>query len=85
MSGIVSKCLGSPKAKIKDLGGQIVLMYIEIEKQEHVLDELVKGMHILVSRIHINDYVTQTCQSLFHFRTGQQKSEDSLYHHITNH
>lgn len=43
VSGIVAKCLGSPKAKIKDLAGQIVLMYIEIEKHEQVLDELVKG------------------------------------------
>lgn len=44
VSGIVAKCLGSPKAKIKDLAGQIVLMYIEIEKQEQVLDELIKGL-----------------------------------------
>lgn len=44
VSGIVAKCLGSPKAKVKDLAGQIILMYIEIEKQEQVLDELVKGM-----------------------------------------
>lgn len=43
VSGIVAKCLGSPKAKIKDLAGQIVLMYIEIERQEQVLDELIKG------------------------------------------
>lgn len=39
----MAKCLGSPKAKIKDLGGQIVLMYIEIERQEQVMDELIKG------------------------------------------
>lgn len=44
VSGIVAKCLGSPKAKIKDLAGQIVLMYIEIEKHEQVLDELIKGL-----------------------------------------
>lgn len=43
MSGIVTKCLGAPKAKTKDLGMQIALMYIEIEKHEAVVDELVKG------------------------------------------
>lgn len=82
VSGIVSKCLGSPKAKIKDLGGQIVLMYIEIEKQENVLDELVKGMCMSVYITTYIDCLTQNCHS---FRTGQQKPEDSLGHHSTNH
>ncbi|XP_055685524.1 protein mini spindles [Lutzomyia longipalpis] len=44
MSGIVSKCIGAPKAKTKDLAVQISLMYIEIEKQEMVMEELIKGM-----------------------------------------
>lgn len=43
MSGIVSKCIGAPKAKTKDLAVQITLMYVEIEKQEIVLEELLKG------------------------------------------
>nr|XP_029730106.1 protein mini spindles-like isoform X4 [Aedes albopictus] len=43
MSGIVTKCIGAPKAKTKDLAGQITLMYIEIEKHEIVLEELLKG------------------------------------------
>lgn len=43
MSGIVAKCFSSPKAKIKDLAFQVALMYIEIEKQEAVVEELVKG------------------------------------------
>ncbi|XP_046394021.1 protein mini spindles [Ischnura elegans] len=44
MSGIVAKCIGAPKAKTKDLAVQITLMYIEIEKIEQVIDELIKGM-----------------------------------------
>lgn len=43
MTGIVTKCLGAPKAKTRDLGIQIALMYIEIEKHEAVLEELIKG------------------------------------------
>lgn len=43
MNGIVTKCLGAPKAKTKDLGMQIALMYVEIEKHDAVIDELIKG------------------------------------------
>ncbi|XP_058831203.1 protein mini spindles isoform X2 [Topomyia yanbarensis] len=43
MGGIITKCIGAPKAKTKDLAVQITLMYIEIEKQEIVLEELLKG------------------------------------------
>ncbi|KAL7034400.1 hypothetical protein ACKWTF_007947 [Chironomus riparius] len=43
ISGIVTKCLGAPKMKTKDLGMQIALMYIEIEKHEAVIEELIKG------------------------------------------
>lgn len=44
MSGIVSKCIAAPKAKTKDLATQVALMFIEIEKQDIALEELVKGM-----------------------------------------
>lgn len=43
VSGLVTKCFSAPKAKIKDLAFQIALMYIEIEKQDATIDELVKG------------------------------------------
>lgn len=43
MGGIITKCIGAPKAKTKDLAAQITLMYIEIEKHEIVLEELLKG------------------------------------------
>lgn len=44
MSGVIAKCYSAPKAKIKDLATQITLMYIEIEKHEATVEELVKGM-----------------------------------------
>lgn len=43
MSGIVSKCIAAPKTKTKELAVQLTLMYIEIEKQEAVQEELLKG------------------------------------------
>lgn len=43
VSAIVLKVLGSPKVKTKDLGIQIALMYVEIEKHEQAIDELIKG------------------------------------------
>ncbi|XP_053685172.1 protein mini spindles [Sabethes cyaneus] len=46
MSGIITKCIGAPKAKTKDLAVQITLMYIEIEKQDVVLEELLKGAEL---------------------------------------
>ncbi|XP_055925543.1 cytoskeleton-associated protein 5-like isoform X1 [Argiope bruennichi] len=44
MSGLVSKCFSSPRAKTRELALEIALMYIEIEKQEAVLEELIKGL-----------------------------------------
>ncbi|CAD6995897.1 unnamed protein product [Ceratitis capitata] len=44
MASIVQKCIAAPKAKTKDLAVQVTLMYIEIEKHEAVLEELIKGM-----------------------------------------
>uniref|UniRef100_A0A182RTD3 TOG domain-containing protein n=1 Tax=Anopheles funestus TaxID=62324 RepID=A0A182RTD3_ANOFN len=43
MGGIVSKCIGAPKTKTKELAVQITLMYVEIERQDTVLEELLKG------------------------------------------
>lgn len=44
MSGIVTKCIAAPRTKTKELALQVTLMYIEIEKYEAVLEELIKGM-----------------------------------------
>lgn len=57
ISGIVTKCLGAPKAKTKELGIQIALMYIEIEKHEAALEELIKGFD------QKNPKITATCIS----------------------
>ncbi|XP_058791056.1 protein mini spindles isoform X2 [Phymastichus coffea] len=46
VSGIVTKCIAAPKAKTKDLAIQIILMFIEIEKQEAVQEELIKGTEV---------------------------------------
>ncbi|XP_040601761.1 cytoskeleton-associated protein 5 isoform X2 [Mesocricetus auratus] len=44
VSGVVSKVFNQPKAKAKELGIEICLMYIEIEKGEPVQEELLKGL-----------------------------------------
>ncbi|XP_037378251.1 cytoskeleton-associated protein 5 [Talpa occidentalis] len=44
VSGVVSKVFNQPKAKAKELGIEICLMYIEIEKAEAVQEELLKGL-----------------------------------------
>lgn len=54
---IVTKCIGATKAKIKDSAIQISLMYIEIEKQEVVLEELIKGTE------HKNPKISAACVS----------------------
>ncbi|XP_077317554.1 cytoskeleton-associated protein 5 isoform X2 [Lithobates pipiens] len=43
-SGVVSKVFNQPKAKAKEFGSDICLMYIEIEKGEAVQEELLKGL-----------------------------------------
>lgn len=44
VSGVVSKVFNQPKAKAKELGIEICLMYVEIEKGESVQEELLKGL-----------------------------------------
>ncbi|KAM5316415.1 cytoskeleton-associated protein 5 isoform 2-T3 [Glossophaga mutica] len=44
VSGVVSKVFNQPKARAKELGIEICLMYIEIEKGEAVQEELLKGL-----------------------------------------
>ena len=43
MPGLISKCLNG-KAKTKEKATQIIMMYIEAEKQEIVQEELIKGL-----------------------------------------
>uniref|UniRef100_A0AAY5EBA7 XMAP215/Dis1/CLASP TOG domain-containing protein n=1 Tax=Electrophorus electricus TaxID=8005 RepID=A0AAY5EBA7_ELEEL len=44
VSGVVCKVFNQPKARAKELGSDICLMYIEIEKGEVVQEELLKGL-----------------------------------------
>uniref|UniRef100_A0A3P8Y0C1 TOG domain-containing protein n=1 Tax=Esox lucius TaxID=8010 RepID=A0A3P8Y0C1_ESOLU len=44
VSGVVNKVFNQPKARAKELGSDICLMYIEIEKAEVVQEELIKGL-----------------------------------------
>uniref|UniRef100_A0A0K2TDH6 Cytoskeleton associated protein 5 [Falco peregrinus] n=1 Tax=Lepeophtheirus salmonis TaxID=72036 RepID=A0A0K2TDH6_LEPSM len=44
IEGLVSKCVGAPKAKTKGLAGQICLMFCEIETHDKVIEELLKGL-----------------------------------------
>ncbi|XP_053545282.1 cytoskeleton-associated protein 5 [Bombina bombina] len=44
VSGVVNKVFNQPKARAKELGADICLMYIEIEKAEAVQEELLKGL-----------------------------------------
>ncbi|MCI4383816.1 hypothetical protein PGIGA_G00031060 [Pangasianodon gigas] len=44
MSGVVCKVFNQPKARAKELGSDICLMYIEIEKGDAVQEELLKGL-----------------------------------------
>ena len=41
---MVTKVFNQPKARAKELGMDICLMYIELEKGEVVQDELLKGL-----------------------------------------
>lgn len=41
---MVSKVFNQPKARAKELGTEICLMYIEIEKADTVQEELLKGL-----------------------------------------
>lgn len=44
ISGIATKCLASTRVKTKELAGDIVLMCVEIERQDVVVEELVKAL-----------------------------------------
>lgn len=55
MAGIVLKCIAAQKAKTKDLAVQVALMFIEIDKQDNVIEELIKGME------HKNPKIVAAC------------------------
>ncbi len=44
VAGVATKCLNSTRAKTKELAVDIVLLAVEIERQEAVLEELIKAL-----------------------------------------
>ncbi|XP_030845166.1 cytoskeleton-associated protein 5-A isoform X3 [Strongylocentrotus purpuratus] len=43
-AGVVAKCLNSSRTKTKEKAMEILMVYIELEKQEQVMEELLKGL-----------------------------------------
>lgn len=44
LTGLIAKCIAAPKQKTRELAQEIIYMYVEIEKQEVVVEELVKAL-----------------------------------------
>ena len=44
VNGVITKCLSSAKTKTKDLGKEVVMLYIEAEKQDIVEEDLIEGL-----------------------------------------
>lgn len=55
LSGIVTKCVAAQRTKTKELALQVILMFVEIDKQDVVIEELVKGME------HKNPKIVSAC------------------------
>lgn len=44
MSAIVQKCIAAQRTRTRELATQVTLMFIEVERHEAVVEELIKGM-----------------------------------------
>ena len=44
VNGIITKCLNSTKQKTKDLGKEVIMLYVEAEKQDIVEEDLIEGL-----------------------------------------
>ncbi|KAH7968652.1 hypothetical protein HPB52_010508 [Rhipicephalus sanguineus] len=44
LTGLITKCIAAPKQKTRELAQEIIYMYVEIEKQEVVVEELIKAL-----------------------------------------
>ncbi|XP_075732811.1 cytoskeleton-associated protein 5-A-like [Rhipicephalus microplus] len=44
LTGLVTKCIAAPKQKTRELAQEIIYMYVESEKQDVVVEELVKAL-----------------------------------------
>jgi len=43
IQGVVQKCLSATKQKTKDSGKEIIMLYIEAEKQDVVVEDVIEG------------------------------------------
>lgn len=55
LAGVVQKCCAAQKTKTRELAVQLVLLYVEMERQEVVVEELIKGME------HKNPKIVAAC------------------------
>ncbi|GAB1602380.1 cytoskeleton-associated protein 5-like isoform X1 [Argonauta hians] len=60
VGGIVAKCFNVNKTKTKELANEIILMYIEIEKQDIVEEELLKGVEYKQPKIVVGSVMALT-------------------------
>ena len=44
VSGVIAKCISAPKQKTRDGGKEIIMLYVEAEKQEAVEECLIEGL-----------------------------------------
>uniref|UniRef100_A0A5K3F5B7 Cytoskeleton-associated protein 5 n=1 Tax=Mesocestoides corti TaxID=53468 RepID=A0A5K3F5B7_MESCO len=65
-AGIVSKCMGAPRAKTKEKGIEVLLFYIELEKTDVVLEEVLKGLSVKQPKVVVGSLQTlRSALSLF--------------------
>ena len=55
LGGVVQKCIAAQKTKTKELAAQVALMFVEIDKQDVFIEELLKGME------HKNPKIVAAC------------------------
>ncbi|VDK33159.1 unnamed protein product [Taenia asiatica] len=65
-AGIVSKCMNASRPKTKEKGIEILLYYIELEKTDVVLEEVLKGLSVKQPKVVVGCLQTlRTALSLF--------------------
>lgn len=65
-AGIVSKCMNASRPKTKERGAEILLYYIELEKTDVVLEEVIKGLSVKQPKVVVGCLQTlRTALSLF--------------------
>ncbi len=50
-AGVVNKCLSASRVKTQKKGMEILLLFIELEKTDVVMEELIKGLSVKQPKI----------------------------------